>query len=92
MRVTVYRWQCHGSSGEDRQGVAVCKHKNIVIIEHGTAYTNHVREDGEWSHQSTLGDYTGIIEVECLDCGLSAQYGKRRPKWLVDALFDAHAP
>ncbi len=65
----------------------MCKHEFVRIIEVGSAQTTHDRErDGEWSHSSDFGYYTGIVLVDCWDCGLKGKYGKRRPKWLVERL------
>ena len=62
----------------------MCKHINVHITEEGIAYTEHDREDGKWSHYTTMGGYVGKIYVDCFDCGLSKTYTfKNKPKWLV---------
>ena len=43
----------------------------------------HYREDGEWIHDSEYGSYTGRLDVECRQCGLSRKYYMSNlPKWL----------
>lgn len=60
-----------------------CKHDCVGITEFGTSATTHYRDDdGSWSHDSDFGDYTGVIEVECPDCGYKRRFGQRRPKWV----------
>ena len=60
-----------------------CKHKNILITEIGRCFTDHVFENGEWSHYSEFDDYTGVIHIYCRDCGLNKKYtNKNTPKWV----------
>jgi len=68
-----------------------CKHLLIEIVELGTAYTSHVRaRSHEWSHDSSFSDYgQGTIEVTCYDCGYHRRFGKRRPRWVKDAFYEA---
>lgn len=64
-----------------------CKHEFINITEFGTSWTHHELEEGEWSHHSDIGSYTGTIDVHCYDCGLEKTYhSSNRPKWLVKLL------
>lgn len=66
-----------------------CTHAHIVIQEVGTAFTNHVRTEDGWIHESDVGDYTGRLHVQCYDCGYSNVYwrfAKKHPKWLREAL------
>lgn len=69
-----------------------CKHdQRVTLIEYGTATTTHDLEHGKVMHNSDYGDYTGVIEVECRDCGFRRVYNRRRraslPKW-VQSLYD----
>lgn len=64
-----------------------CKHLiNVGLLEFGQATTSHIVNGDLITHDSDFGDYTGRIEVTCLDCGFSRLYGKKRPKW-VQELF-----
>jgi hypothetical protein len=64
-----------------------CKHENLEVLEHGTAYTSHVRElDGEWTHASDISDYTGKVDVECLQCGMKKTYCRNKPQWLINRM------
>lgn len=70
-----------------------CRHDNVEITEFGTSATTHLRSSaGCWDHDSDFGDYTGIIEVYCPECGYKRRFGQRRPKWVQemwDELDDA---
>ncbi|MCJ7761110.1 hypothetical protein MUP59_08240 [Candidatus Bathyarchaeota archaeon] len=71
-----------------------CPHMNVEITERGTASTVHIRNIDSrghttWIHDSDFGLYTGSLEVWCPDCGLDRHYGKRQPRWLVEAFADA---
>lgn len=61
-----------------------CKHPRIIINEMGTSFTNHSRStNGEWSHFSSVGDYTGILQVYCPDCNIRRTVNKdKAPRWL----------
>lgn len=67
-----------------------CKHTNVRIIEEATGYTTHVWSGDRWLHDSSFGDYTGVVEVTCFDCGFSGRYTpSRMPKWLQKRLDSA---
>ena len=69
-----------------------CKHERVYIAELGTMATGHQRDmDGVWVHRSVPGDYTGIVEVTCDDCGYFKRFGKRRPKWVERCLAEINA-
>jgi hypothetical protein len=60
-----------------------CTHAfNVRLLEHGTAFTEHVFEHGYVSHYHDFGNYDRTIEVECMDCGYHRTFRKRRPKWV----------
>ena len=67
-----------------------CKHEKAIITEYGTSQTYHMRmSNGEWDHNSEFGEYTGVINVECSDCGLDKTYARNKyPKWLQLFLAD----
>ena len=62
-----------------------CKHYNVEIYELYLTRTAHFFSDGEVVGHSCdpEGDYTGAVDVECPDCGMSKRFrGSRKPKWL----------
>jgi hypothetical protein len=64
-----------------------CTHTtNVELLEFGVAVTSHIVEGVIISHDSSFGDYTGQIQVTCLDCGFQRRYGRNRPRW-VQELF-----
>ena len=64
-----------------------CKHLRIIIQEHSTALTTHTRDRyGVWVNDSDFGNYTGRVDVKCIDCGLRKTYYKHKkmPKWVQE--------
>lgn len=62
-----------------------CNHLRIIIQKESTASTIHIRnKQGVWISDSDFGDYTGRMNVKCIDCGLHRTYYKHKkmPKWL----------
>jgi len=66
--------------------MARCKHnKKVSILEHGTAFCHHDLDCGKWDHHSEVGSLTGVIEVQCFECGYKKRFTNRRywPQWLL---------
>jgi len=60
------------------------------ISEEGKTVTEHTLEDGMWSHNDEFDGLTGIIFIECFNCGFKKTYSKNRiPKWVKSKLIDA---
>lgn len=68
-----------------------CKHNRVEIIEEFVAYSWHTYEGGvlvENYNSEEGGDYTGMFDVKCHDCGFCGRFSsKTAPKW-VERLTD----
>jgi len=63
-----------------------CRHYNMEIDQIYETCTTHFVNNGKVvGHTSDPeGDYTGMVEVRCFDCGMRKRFraGRRSPKWL----------
>jgi len=62
-----------------------CKHANVWYLEEAKQYLQWGISDGDVrADPVSEPDLTGVVEVECLDCGLKRTYRswKSRPAWV----------
>jgi hypothetical protein len=72
---------------QERQDPDTCKHDQITITEQGSMFSSHTRQDGEWSHDNSVGDYNNKILVECHDCWTEFKYFRSQlPVWVEKAM------
>jgi hypothetical protein len=44
-----------------------CSHQNVEIIEHGTMYTSHTKDNyGNWEEWQDVGNYSDKITINVL--------------------------
>ena len=73
--------------------MAKCGHPNVEILEEAMTFSCWTIRGKVIEDASQLGgNYTGIISVKCLDCGLQKRYTwSRRPAWVhrhMDTIAD----